>query len=37
MENELGSFEQGKKPGIVLIENTGYNNLSTASVCQRII
>ncbi len=37
MENTLGSFEQGKKPGVVLIENiAGETNLANA-VSRRII
>jgi imidazolonepropionase-like amidohydrolase len=37
MEKHLGSFEKGKKPGIVVIENvSGDNNLSSA-VSRRII
>ena len=37
MEKHLGSFEQGKKPGVVVIENVaGENNLSNA-VSRRII
>jgi cytosine/adenosine deaminase-related metal-dependent hydrolase len=37
MEKHLGSFEQGKKPGVVVIENIiGENNLSNA-VSRRII
>ena len=37
MDNELGSFEKGKRPGIVLIENTAHNNLCGDSVAQRIL
>jgi cytosine/adenosine deaminase-related metal-dependent hydrolase len=37
MEKHLGSFEQGKKPGVVIIENvSGDNNLDNA-VSRRII
>jgi imidazolonepropionase-like amidohydrolase len=27
-ENELGSFEPGKKPGVVLIDNIDFRNMS---------
>jgi cytosine/adenosine deaminase-related metal-dependent hydrolase len=37
MEKHLGSFETGKKPGVVVIENVaGENNLSNAD-SRRII
>jgi aminodeoxyfutalosine deaminase len=37
MENELGSFEKGKTPGIVLITETPGKKLSGASVAKRIL
>lgn len=36
MENELGSFEKGKRPGVLLLQNTN-TQLSAASTVQRII
>jgi cytosine/adenosine deaminase-related metal-dependent hydrolase len=36
MNNQLGTFEQGKKPGVVLIENVSEGVLTNASV-KRII
>ena len=37
MDKQLGSFEAGKKPGVVIIENVdGENNLSKA-VSRRVI
>ena len=37
MDNELGSFEKGKTPGIVLIEQATENALSNASTASRIL
>ena len=37
IENEFGSFEKGKKPGIVLIENTEELNLITATTSKRLL
>ena len=37
MDNELGSFEKGKKPGIVLIENATPANLPALSTARRIL
>ncbi|MGH2646454.1 MAG: amidohydrolase family protein, partial [Ginsengibacter sp.] len=37
MENELGSFETGKQPGIVLIENVTDKRLNQHSVARRIL
>jgi aminodeoxyfutalosine deaminase len=37
MEKELGSFEKGKKPGVVLIEGLNNSKLSTASASRRIL
>lgn len=36
MDGELGSFEKGKKPGVVLIEHTGQLCLSKDSCAKRI-
>ncbi|MDB5228620.1 MAG: amidohydrolase [Bacteroidota bacterium] len=36
-EDELGSIEIGKQPGLVLIENMGNGNLTNQSVAKRII
>jgi cytosine/adenosine deaminase-related metal-dependent hydrolase len=36
MEQELGSFEKGKKPGILLLKDVSEKILSTSSV-QRIL
>lgn len=37
MENELGSFEKGKTPGIVLIKETPGKKLTGASMIKRIL
>ena len=37
MENELGSFEKGKKPGIVLIDHLNNSTLSHLSTAKRIL
>ena len=37
MENELGSFEKGKQPGVVLIENITDKKLTQNSVARRIL
>lgn len=37
LDNELGSFEKGKKPGVVLIEKATGNLLTAASLAKRII
>ncbi len=37
MESELGSFENGKQPGIVLIENVTDKKLHVDSIAQRIL
>ncbi len=37
MENELGSFEKGKQPGIVLIENISDKKLTQNSIAKRIL
>ena len=37
MHNTLGSFEKGKKPGVVLIDNIIYGNISKSSTAKRII
>jgi cytosine/adenosine deaminase-related metal-dependent hydrolase len=37
MENEIGSFEKGKKPGIILIENTDGEKISSASKIKRLL
>ncbi len=37
LENKLGSFEKGKKPGIVLINNLTENNISPKSTAKRIL
>lgn len=37
MENDLGTFEKGKKPGVVLIENLANNKLKKDSVSRRIL
>jgi cytosine/adenosine deaminase-related metal-dependent hydrolase len=37
MDKHLGSFEKGKQPGVVLIENISHqNNLATA-VSKRVV
>jgi cytosine/adenosine deaminase-related metal-dependent hydrolase len=37
MEKHLGSFEKGKKPGIVVIENVGVDNHIANAVSRRLI
>ena len=38
MDDQLGSFETGKKPGVVLIKNVSdKNTLTTGSVAERIL
>ena len=37
MDNMLGSFEKGKKPGIVLIKNTDGIQLSPGSISERLL
>ncbi|MBK7884645.1 MAG: amidohydrolase family protein [Chitinophagaceae bacterium] len=37
MEDKLGSFEKGKKPGIVLIDKLTQGNISAASSSKRIL
>lgn len=37
MNNQLGSFEKGKKPGVVLIDGLENNHLSAKSAIQRLI
>jgi cytosine/adenosine deaminase-related metal-dependent hydrolase len=37
IEDEFGSFEKGKKPGIVLIENTEGLNLLPATTSKRLL
>jgi cytosine/adenosine deaminase-related metal-dependent hydrolase len=37
MDKHLGSFEKGKKPGVVLIENVGTDNQIAAAVSRRIL
>lgn len=37
MDNTLGSFEKGKQPGVVLIENIENMNLTTQSKATRVI
>ena len=37
MEKELGSFEKGKKPGIVQIDGLNNSNLSTSATAKRIL
>ncbi|MEO7961080.1 MAG: amidohydrolase family protein [Ginsengibacter sp.] len=37
MEEELGSFELGKKPGLVIIENTNSEALSNVACARRIL
>ena len=37
MENELGSFEKGKKPGVVLITNLDKMNTTSTSKASRIL
>jgi aminodeoxyfutalosine deaminase len=35
--SSAGSFSPGKKPGILLLENTGYNMLGMDSLCKKMI
>ena len=37
MENKLGSFEKGKKPGVVLIENVADRKLTPYAVAKRLL
>lgn len=37
MQDTLGSFEKGKKPGILLIEQIEHNQISNDSTCYRIL
>jgi cytosine/adenosine deaminase-related metal-dependent hydrolase len=37
IENQFGSFEKGKKPGIVLIKNLDDNHLSSRSISKRLL
>ncbi len=37
MEDKLGSFEKGKQPGIVLIENTSFQQINENSAARRIL
>lgn len=37
MENELGSFETGKQPGVVLIENVNDKKLNQNSIARRLL
>jgi cytosine/adenosine deaminase-related metal-dependent hydrolase len=37
MDKHLGSFEKGKKPGVVLIENVGADNQIAAAISRRIL
>ena len=37
MENKLGSFEKGKQPGVVLIENVIDKKLTQSSFAKRIL
>lgn len=37
METDLGSFEKGKKPGIVLIEKAAGNCIPAASISKRLL
>ena len=37
MENKLGSFEKGKKPGVVLIDKLSHGNMSSKSSSVRIL
>ncbi|HSQ44373.1 MAG TPA: amidohydrolase family protein [Ginsengibacter sp.] len=37
MENKLGSFEKGKKPGVVLIENVADRKLTPNAVAKRLL
>jgi aminodeoxyfutalosine deaminase len=37
LDTLAGSFEPGKRPGIVLIENTEEKKITTNSTCKRIL
>ena len=37
MEKELGSFEKGKQPGVVLIDELSNNHVTANSTAKRII
>ena len=37
MDDTLGSFEKGKKPGVLLIENTHQQQISIGSTVRRLI
>lgn len=37
MDNELGSFEKGKKPGVILIENVEEGKITAQSKIKRVI
>ena len=37
MDNELGTFEKGKKPGVVVIENTDSVNLNKETTARRVL
>jgi cytosine/adenosine deaminase-related metal-dependent hydrolase len=37
LDSDFGSFEKGKKPGVVLIENTDGLKLVPATTCKRLI
>lgn len=37
MQNEMGSFEKGKKPGVILIENTQGEKITSTSKIKRLM
>ena len=37
MENVLGSFEKGKQPGVVIIDNLTNGNIIPLSTCTRLV
>jgi cytosine/adenosine deaminase-related metal-dependent hydrolase len=37
LENELGDFKKGKKPGLVMIESAGKELIDKDSRCRRIL
>jgi cytosine/adenosine deaminase-related metal-dependent hydrolase len=37
MDKGLGSFEKGKKPGVVVIENVGSENNLTNAISRRLV
>jgi len=37
MEDQIGSFETGKKPGVVLIENVEGDKFTSQSTVKRLI